>query len=219
MLAVQLKVCSAAEVTTTNLITGRLNLNRDKTPQTLENMLMMRIELTQAEKQLWDKIDFNPSAVRASHESLRASCESAHDLAHSLLERKAIPEIRLRYFTDPNLNIGSKKSRKERLEGNGTRGDDILRDGNFLPYLHYFVVGPNLPDETFEAFQVLLNDLGMITSGDVEELIQFARREARRINQDMGVTAEEFFKLGLEYKLDVDYARAMRDAVMRLKKK
>ncbi|MCB0324019.1 MAG: hypothetical protein KDD69_10610 [Bdellovibrionales bacterium] len=50
----------------------------------------------------------------------------AAELAHSLIGRSAVPEIRWRYFTDPKLNIGTKRSRLEVFEQNGTTGDTVV---------------------------------------------------------------------------------------------
>jgi hypothetical protein len=178
-----------------------------------------RVELTPREQDLWDKIDFGPRPIGGSHDSLRASLEPAHDLARSLIDRGAIPDIRMQYFTDPALNIGTKKSHKQVFEANGTKGDSILRHPNFIPYLRYFVLGPELPETTMEAFRELLGELGTITSGDRRALVDFARREAKGLTLDPRAAAEEFFKLALECGLDVDDARAMRDAVMRLRRR
>jgi hypothetical protein len=178
-----------------------------------------RVQLSTQEQELWDRIDFGPYSIGGDLESLRASLEPAHDLARSLIDRGAIPEIRMRYFTDPALNIGTKKSRKQVFESNNTRGDDILRRPHFIRYLRYFVLGPELPERTIAAFENLLSDLGTITSGDRRALVEFARREGRQVPLERTAAAEEFFKLGLDCGLDVDDARSMRDAVMRLRRK
>lgn len=81
------------------------------------------IALTTAEQGLWDQVYFPRGGVLDS-DRLRASIEPAYELACSLLERDAIPPIRWRYFTDPELNVrGHGKSRLQVFERNGTGGD------------------------------------------------------------------------------------------------
>ncbi|RPI21285.1 MAG: hypothetical protein EHM61_25150 [Acidobacteria bacterium] len=90
------------------------------------------ITLTKTEQQLLTRINFRPD----SHEEYREVCRAASQLAKSLLKRAAIPEIRLAYFTKPEYNIGSRKSRLEVFESNGTEGDDVLGHPHFLKYLN-----------------------------------------------------------------------------------
>jgi hypothetical protein len=60
-------------------------------------------------------LDLDPKAARA--------------LTESLVKRGAIPEIRRRFFTDPELNIGGRgKSRMQVFEVNGTKGDAIFQE-------------------------------------------------------------------------------------------
>ena len=114
------------------------------------------IELKPGEQKLWDAIYFDPPTPRFDHDRIRASIEPAFRLTKSLLKRDAIPEVRLRYVTDPELNVrGHGKSRIEVFERNGTRGDDIFRDPNFHKYLRYFVLGPEVPSSTIAAFTQL----------------------------------------------------------------
>jgi hypothetical protein len=176
------------------------------------------IELTPAEQKLWDAIYFDPVTPGFDHDRLRASIEPAFQLTKSLLKREAVPDVRLRYVTDPELNVrGHGKSRIEVFERNGTRGDDIFRDPNFHKYLRYFVVGPELPSSTIAAFTELAKRCGMITSGDCDAFCNLARSEARRCGLSKRQAAEELFKLSLEVGLDDGMSRIVRDSVMRTK--
>jgi hypothetical protein len=164
------------------------------------------------QEEAWlDKISFGEAE---NHDVLRTSCDAAAPLARSLLARGAIPEVRIRYFCDPKLNIGGHgKSRKQVFEANGTSGEAILRDGNFLKYLKYFLFGPDLPDPTINEFiKIVEDDLG--SSGEVrEQLRRFVRAETRRLpSQRAQDFAEEFFKLALESGLDLSLAVSIRDA-------
>lgn len=92
-----------------------------------------QIPLTPEEQRLRAQIEFEPHHLSPRfHEALIRSCDAAKPLALSLIKRDAIPAIRWTYFTDPEYNVGSKRSRLEIFQGNGTRGEDILEHGHFL---------------------------------------------------------------------------------------
>lgn len=169
------------------------------------------VALTPEEQALFDRIDFDLSG---EYDSRIASLVAAADLAESLLRRGAIPEVRRRYLTDPDLNVGGRgKSRITVFEGNGRHGREILEHPHFLKYLRYFLFGPDLPKSTIERFRnILIDDAG--TSGMMlDQLCRSARAEARLLGRcDAG---EEFFKLALECGVDEGVARSVRDAAMR----
>jgi hypothetical protein len=179
---------------------------------------MERVALTPDEQNLWDQIYFSEKTILIDHDKIRESIEPAYRLAQSLLKRKAIPQIRMRYFTDPELNIGGRgKSRKEVFERNGTSGDAILKHPHFHKYLRYFVLGPDIPLTAINEFVALANDCDPITSGDTKEFCNLARRQIRNSGQDTKYAAEEYFKLGLELELGEDVAYAIRDTIMRMR--
>ena len=172
----------------------------------------LTVELTDAERALAEQINFMPNHLTLHgdfDDVLEKSCAAAKPLARSLLKRKAIPKVRIDYFVDPEYNVGSKRSRKQIFEGNGTRGDDILEHGNFLKYLHYFIYGPDLPTTVIKGFcdQVDRDD-------DPEVLRRYARRMVRDHSLDRRRGAEEFYKLALECDLDESVARSVRDAAL-----
>ena len=175
------------------------------------------IELTSAERTLWEQISFPPYPPGSTHDAVRSSVEPAHDLARSLIDRKAIPDVRWRYFVDPDFSIGKHKSHRQIFEKNGTRGEAILRHPHFHKYLRFFVIGPDLPASTMASFEACIRGCHPVTSGDQEAFCQLARREVRTHSLDRKQAAEEFFKLSLELGLDVDMARAVRDAVMKMR--
>lgn len=181
---------------------------------------MGRIDLTPDEQNLLEQIYFPSKSSQIDHDKLRESIEPAYQLAQSLLERKAIPPIRLRYFTDPEFNIGGHgKSRKEVFERNGTSGDAILRHPHFHKYLRYFVFGPALPSTAIDEFVTLIGDCEPITSGDTKEFCSLARKQVRYLGIDYKDAAEEYFKLGLELDVGEDVAHAIRVTIMRMSKK
>lgn len=175
------------------------------------------IDLAPKEAALAGRIDFDPDPLGLGERFIhviRQSCAAAPKLAKSLLARRAIPELRLDYFTDPRFNTRTKMSRQEVFERNGTRGEAILEHPNFLPYLRYFIYGPNLPTAVIEGFcRIVREDRG--TSGMVlDQLHRYVRKEIRERPLNRLDAAEEFFKLALECDLDLSRARGIRTAAL-----
>jgi len=129
-----------------------------------------------------------------------SSGQAAADLARSLLGRDAVPGMRIRYFIDPELNVGGRSwSREQVFRRAGLDLEGILRHAHFRPILRYFINGPVLPAATIDQFaQVVIDDAG--TNGEVlDQLRRFARAEARRLSDGRRTKLhEEFFKLALE---------------------
>jgi hypothetical protein len=131
------------------------------------------------------------------------------------LERKAIPQVRLSYFTDPAMNIrGHGKSRKEVFEQNGTVGNQILEHPNFLKYLHYFIFGPDLPNGTIARFKKVIEDDAGTEGMVLDQIKTVVRAETRNLRMERGDAAEEFFKLALECGLEIETARVARHAAL-----
>lgn len=178
---------------------------------------MNQIELLEEERQLIKGINFDlqfNSSGPNFHERLKESAELAQKLTLALLERNAIPQIRLDYLTDPKYNIGTLKSRIEVFESNGTKGKDIFGHGHFLKYLKYLIFGPDLPVSVIDLFKkIVKDDLG--TTGDLlEELTRYTRAACRDLRMESGRAAEEFFKLANECGLDDTFSLAIRKAAM-----
>lgn len=167
------------------------------------NSRISKIELSVEEEVLLKQIKFKDS----HHQTLRESCQAAGKLSEMLLNRHAVPEIRIEYFTNPKYNIGTNKSRKEIFEGNGTKGSDIFYHGNFLKYLHYFIFGPDLPRDLIDEF------FAEVDEGNLPSL---ARKLVRKYGLDSRVAAEEFYKLCLECDLAEEESRSVRDSVRRI---
>jgi hypothetical protein len=166
------------------------------------------IELAEQELALLEQIDFNWH----SHDSGRRSCDAAARLMPLLLQRKAIPEHRLRYFDDPELN-GGRKSRLQVFEGNGTVGVDIFGHGNFLRHLRYFIHGAALPERIKSQMAELVGDPSYFTSGDLEP----ARKLARQLARSSGLgsaSSDSFFQLMNDLGLSPSCADSVRRAVL-----
>lgn len=177
------------------------------------------VSLTEKELELCRQICFSSISDKPSDIELRQSIEPAYELAKSLLERKAIPLIRIQYFKDPEFNInGRGKSRKNIFEQNGTKGESILRHPHFHPFLRYFIFGPDLPSNIIEEFNLLVNECEPVTSGDFEKFCNLARQQIRNFSIDKDTAAEEYFKLCLELGLGNGMSRTVRDNIMKMEK-
>lgn len=175
----------------------------------------MKIDLTADEEVLLSEIEFDALRLREHAEYLR-NADKVESLLKSLLERKGVPEHRLRYFTDPECNVGGRgKSREQRWRENGNSTEEILRHPNFLRIARYFIYGPQLPNGVIAAFSRAVADCGQITSGDVEPL----RKTARTLARQYGLTSaheDQFYQLALET-MGSYYASSIRDAIMHVR--
>lgn len=161
--------------------------------------LPIKVELNADERAFFESIEWNADLLMKKDYGQRIeTLETVKRLTEALFARRAIPQIRVDYFVDPELNIGGRgKSRKEVFERNGTSGEDILRHPHFMPYLWYFIHGPRLPKAAIEGFcRVLDEDRG--TSGMVlDQICAFVRNEVRQRGLDYEAP-EEFAKLAFE---------------------
>ncbi len=176
------------------------------------------VELTVPEQELLKGIEFNLSRNRHDAAFARKNGETVLELMRLLIQRDAIPEIRIRVFTDPEFFIGGRgSSHLDVFKRNGTSGDAIFRHPHFLKYLHYFLFGPDLPRPVCQAFCQTVSDCAPVTSGDVETLCIKAKELTRRHYLDKSYAAESFYRLALECELDESTARMIRDDVKRLR--
>lgn len=143
-----------------------------------------------------------------SLERRQTSLAAASSLARSLVGRGAVPKIRWRYFTDRELNVGVGKSREDLFEENGLSGSAILEHPTFMPFLRYWIYGPDLPSDVISWFFV-----AVAQHADVRSLARSIRRIVREREMHREQAGEEFFKLALEAGLDIESAWYLRTAV------
>ena len=131
------------------------------------------IHLSTHEQALLEKIHFHWT----SHDQLKSSLEPMAALSKSLLDRNAIPAIRLRYLNDPEFNPeGYGNSRQDMFEQDSACYGEILRHPHFLLYLEYFVFGPRLPLTVIRQFKEAAKFSGYPTAGDLDDLVSTAKR-------------------------------------------
>ncbi len=177
------------------------------------------IELTPEETALADAIKFDPRATLGDTQAFHANGELVVQLTNSLLKRKAIPDQRLSYFSDPEFNPGGRgSSRRDSFIKNDHDDDSAMRHGHFLKYLRYFIYGPVLPAVVLQAFSQAVNDCGPITSGDIVPLRAKARELARASGLTGKEAADEFFKLCLDLDMSPSDAASIRASVLSLRR-
>lgn len=173
------------------------------------------IQLTEAERSLFDRIDFDQS--RLVYETWQVNAQLVEQLFDLLRGRDALPAHRLRWFTDAEFNPGGRgKSREDQWRRNGTSGREVLRHPHFLAYFAYFICGPDLPPTAILKFKSAVEDCGMVTSSDYPVLSKSARTLARQHGLEAHFASEEFYKLALDCGLgrNGDY---IRDGVRKLR--
>lgn len=178
------------------------------------------ITLTSQEQAVLDELELDAMAlVGRGPDFAKRNGRLAAELMRLLGNRpSAIPKHRVDYFTSPEFNTGGRgRSRQDVFEKNGTSGADILEHPHFLKYLEYFIFGPRLPERALTAFAETVEDLGPITSGDIQTLTKLSRALTRTHGLNSAGASDEFFKLALEHGLDPAYADIIRKAVRSVK--
>lgn len=174
------------------------------------------ITLTEDELMLVREIEFDASKL--DHEAYVRQAPLILDLLRSLVERNAIPEIRLRYWTDPSFKSGRiKASHKELFERNGTKGQEIYTHPSFLKYLRYFIYGANLPAAVVAAFENTVGNPDWVSSGDIQGICKSVRALMRQFALDKGRAPEEFYRLSLDFGLSHTYAEAVKRAAKQVR--
>jgi len=182
--------------------------------------LIEKIILTEEEEIFWEEISFSTSSYNRSKDEIKKSIEPAFKLLKSLIKRNVIPLIRLKYFTEPEFNIGGRgKSREATFVKNVIKEEDILKHHDFHKYLRYFIIGPELPSNFIKEFSKLVDNCQPVTSGDIESFYELACRQVRSNLFHSSFVSEEYYKLCLELKLGETMARIVRDNVKKLKLK
>lgn len=165
-----------------------------------------KISLTTDEELYLSQVHFDP--LQSDNSDRQRSLAAASSLAKSVLGRGGVPKIRWRYFTDRELNVGAAMSREELLEAKGISPSGILTDPAFLPVLHYWIYGPQLPQDIISWFMV-----AVAHGTDLRALRRSVRQAVRENGLPQEEVAEEFYRLALEAGLDSEAAWSIRNAV------
>src|SRR4051794_26081027 len=173
------------------------------------------IALEPEESALLERIELDMSKIR--YEAAQSNAPAVVRLMHMLAKRRAIPEVRVRYWLDPEYQRGRLKgSHKGLFERNNCTGDEIYEHPHFLPYLKYFLFGADLPENVIAAFKAKVGNPEWLSSSDIVPLTKFARTLARQ-NGLTKSDSEEFFKLSLDLGLPLYTASAVGQAVAQVR--
>ena len=181
--------------------------------------LKYHIVLTEEESGLVDEITFElpyPGYPDLYRRIKLENEEPILKLLYSLYNREAIPKQRIKYWENPEYNIGFNISRLTQFKQNSCKGNiDPYVHLDFLSYLQYFLYGPDLPDSVIENFEHLVEyGLQRNLFKDTRKLIRNHRLVyTKETRSDI---AEEFFKLCFEMHYRMPFARLIRDNIMRM---
>lgn len=169
------------------------------------------VELTDDETKLYELL--LPDSPDTSTEWTPIA-DAMEALFKSLIERNAIPKMRLHIFDDPKYAETRNKSPKQIFEANGTSGYRIYRHQHFIEYLHYFINGPDLPADVINGFCKILNDDAGTSGMILDQLRRFVRSCIREHGLDRRSAASNFYKLAIELGMNRNLSRSIRTAAM-----
>lgn len=168
--------------------------------------MVVHVELTEPEKQLLARISFNPK--RSTRDRTPVSGAAAA-LMRSMLDRKAIPDVRLQWFREN----AAKEIGIDALEDDGGI-TALIANAKFTSVLRYFLDGPALPDTVIQRFEDTASQIGMDKGWTVGDMVQAAVNSISAFNLDTEHAAAEFHKLVLETPL-APMAAQIRTAILR----
>lgn len=184
----------------------------------ISNMTQADIDLTDDERNLLGQITFDLNLESHDPEDFTRNSEGVAQLITMLLKRRAIPEHRLKYFTDPDYQKSRiKGAHRDLFRRNGNNDEQILRHPHFLKYARYFVCGPDLPGALMQEFRDAARRCGHVSPGGAVDLANLARRQVRAFDLAPHDAAEEYFKLALDSGIWMSHAFHIADRVRTLR--
>ncbi len=110
------------------------------------------VDFTDEEATFLNSIELDQGLL--NYDRLSGQTQFVVQLMESLLDRGAIPEIRLLYWNDPEYKVGRPKiSHKGLFERSHDSDAAIYEHANFLDYLRYFIFGAQLPEKAIAEFE------------------------------------------------------------------
>jgi len=174
------------------------------------------ITLTEQESALLAQVREADGLLLSDHNPPRtiAAGKAAHTLFEMLLERKAVPESRLRYFADASYNgKNSRSSRHDLFLRRAGSADQMYTHAHFWKYLFFFIDGATIPPLMRQRFAEVAQD-EMREHGALSAL---ARQMTRQLPGESSDKAEEFFKLALDCDVSLMESLPVRTAVMKVR--
>ena len=183
----------------------------------IRHMEKYHIALTDEERVLVQAITLRlpKRAVDKLNEIWSKNARPILDVLDLLTKRNAIPEVRLKYWNDPEYQTDRryKTSNKGLFERKGCTGEDIYTHLRFLRYLRYFLFGADLQNEVISRFEEKVGNPDWVTSGDIGPISKCARDLTRKFDLDRSRAPEEFYKLCLDMGLPRYIARLVMESV------
>ena len=179
---------------------------------------MKDVELNQKENEWYKSLDSFRISPDEDYNDRIQKLNNNRLLTISLLKRKAVPEVRIKYFTDPEYNLSDRRKSKQQIfEQNGTRGTDIFSHPDFLKYLKYFIHGADLPTTLKDQ----LSSMKQAFSYDddfVEKAYPTLKAYLKESGgKDRNLFVEEAFKLILDIGVDLRFSKVLRDRLMKVR--
>ena len=168
----------------------------------------MEIELHSDEADLLEKVELDHRKLENGDPFIR-NMELVAELFEKLRVRKAIPEWRMRVFTDERYATGRHPSPLKQFQQTGNSPAEMIRHPDFPKWLSYFLSGPDLPAALQQDFQALLDDIIHVSSSDHKIIYAKVRELVRRYKIPKS-KVDEFFKLALEHDLELSLAHELR---------
>ncbi len=162
-----------------------------------------RIKLTPQEQTLYDSIAWDDESIWRA-EVVDPMRQAAGALMESLVDRKAIPPVRWRWY----------------LDSRGLAEYQVYRQRTFWAHLWYFIHGPKLPQPTIDGFRKIIREDRGHTIHVNDQLKEFVLEQMQ--NHGEADTDVEFEKLALECgrpPLAAIVRKAAKDAWNAMKKK
>ena len=152
-------------------------------------------------------------SIDEPYELRKTKLKASGRLMLSLLDRSAIPKVRIKYFTQPEYNVlNSRKSRQQVFEHNGRVGTGIFEDPAFLKYLKYFICGAELPSELKIDLQAAKCNAYYETEF-LDEACALASRHRALVAADNDQFAEELFKHALDIGVELATSKRLWEMV------
>lgn len=172
----------------------------------------MIIILTNEEQDIWDFArDKNLEDVTSEEQKIEILL-SYEKLIKSLLERKAIPEVRLDYFTKPEYNLHNpNRSRWDSFKNL----EKPSQHPPFYKHLKYFIEGPCIPNQLLNTINQIRAKHPYYPSDSLDEVKNTVRIYLKSNPEEKQNLAKELYKLYIE--LDDSNADILRKYTMNLK--
>lgn len=149
-----------------------------------------------------------PRMAPTSHEEWLPVGEAMLALVRLLLARDAIPPIRWRYFSDPDLH-GSGVHRSWELIFNRSRGEGYFDHPNFHKFVIYFVAGPNITQFEKVEFREIARQFCISNYQEATKKLRNIVRQKVRAGDERDLQ-EEYYKQAIETNVNLRDALSLR---------